>query len=146
MPRDGHLRWGSHRGGRGRTSLCGLADGRGSAAGGLGQEQHRPRRGIQRPGIGDEGGSILMPIRIAVCMACYMPIRKSVDMTDCMAVRINELTNGHINGHTNSDTNGHQNGTTSHHRPIVKKLRRTAERNATTRQYVLLPLSAHKED
>ncbi|KAI9690328.1 MAG: Type I Iterative PKS [Bathelium mastoideum] len=49
--------------------------------------------------------------------------------------------NGMINGHTT----GHQDGPSVQHRPIVESLKSAATPGATTRQFALLPLSAHNE-
>jgi acyl transferase domain-containing protein/NADPH:quinone reductase-like Zn-dependent oxidoreductase/SAM-dependent methyltransferase/acyl carrier protein len=65
--------------------------------------------------------------------------------------------NGHHNGHHSGYQNGYQNGYWSgqwnghhdralpQHHPVVKSPRLTATPDATTRQFVLLPLSAHNE-
>ncbi|KAK4663656.1 Type I Iterative PKS [Podospora pseudopauciseta] len=55
----------------------------------------------------------------------------------------NGSTNGHTNGNGNGTSNGHQNGSVQHS-PVVK-IKTTAVPGASTRQSVLLPLSAHNE-
>ncbi|KAK4641209.1 Polyketide synthase-like protein Preu9 [Podospora bellae-mahoneyi] len=55
----------------------------------------------------------------------------------------NGSTNGHTNGNGNGTSNGHQNGSVQHS-PVVK-LKTTAVPGASTRQSVLLPLSADNE-
>lgn len=58
--------------------------------------------------------------------------------------QVNGHTNGHTNGAAQSPRNGHNNDTsiTVHH-PIVPPPKKTAKADASTRQLVLLPFSAH---
>ena len=71
---------------------------------------------------------------------------------------MNGNTNGHINGHKNGYVNGYTNGHVKghinghlneqpfQHSPIIESPKLTATTKATTRQLVLLPLSAHNEN
>ncbi|KAJ8123127.1 hypothetical protein ONZ43_g846 [Nemania bipapillata] len=67
-------------------------------------------------------------------------------LTNCNADMIidyesNVYSNGKVNGNGSSIRDGMAMG----HRPIVKKLKSQSTINATTRQFVILPLSAHSE-
>jgi acyl transferase domain-containing protein len=57
----------------------------------------------------------------------------------------NGQRNGHENGHGNGHANGRQNGESIQHHPIVESPTPVATATASTRQLVLLPLSAHNE-
>ena len=59
--------------------------------------------------------------------------------------KTNGKTNGHTNGFANGHANGHHNGDSIQHSPIVESPRLISSPKATTRQLVLLPISAHNE-
>ncbi|KAJ8130860.1 hypothetical protein O1611_g2768 [Lasiodiplodia mahajangana] len=61
-----------------------------------------------------------------------------------------DITNGHVgnvhdNGKVNSNTNSIGDGMAMGHLPIVKKPKSQSTADATTRRFVVLPLSAHSE-
>ena len=59
--------------------------------------------------------------------------------------KANGTMNGLVNGYLNGHLNGYQHERAIQHRPILKSLKLHSTTNASTRQLVLLPLSAHNE-